>query len=159
MKVYKVEAKDWFGNNLESIAVCPAGKRYYDISSFVELIAHTDEGVIRCSLQPKFRSNYRSGGRCVDPFIDQIGETLPVQASWLFHDANYTPCEACDGEHPVSRLFADELLRAMLIYAGMSKAKANLVYLSVRMFGGSAYDDDDELTKKNSKLFSFSWGA
>ena len=62
-------------------------------------------------------------------------------------------------EHPVSRKLADELLRAVLVYAGMGKFKASLVYNSVRLFGDPAYDDDDALTSMNSKLFSFEWAA
>ena len=55
--------------------------------------------------------------------------------------------------------FADELLRAVLVHAGMGKFKASLVYNSVRLFGKSAYEDDDKLTETNSELFTFEWSG
>ena len=61
------------------------------------------------------------------------------------------------GEHPVSKKLADELLKAMLINAGMSSWKASLVHTSVKLFGKSAYEEDDILTEKNSMLFTFLW--
>ncbi|MEE0937744.1 MAG: hypothetical protein UIG52_06905 [Bacteroidales bacterium] len=118
----------------------------------------TDVGVFTFAFDFGFITNFRSGGVLVDFFLDQIGTTL-VQLAYLLHDACYTPCFMLAGEHPVSKKLADELLKAMLIYAGMSSWKASLVHTSVKLFGKSAYDEDDELTEENSKLFTFSWEA
>ena len=62
-------------------------------------------------------------------------------------------------EHPISRKLADEMLRAMLEYAQMDAVQSWIVHKSVRLFGGSAYEEDDELTAGNSKLFTFNWEA
>lgn len=90
--------------------------------------------------------------------MDQIGDEKKALC-YLVHDAIYTPCAALGMEHPLSRKKGDELLRAALVWAGMSRFKAALVYYSVRAFGHSAYWDDDELTAENSRLFTFRWEA
>lgn len=76
---------------------------------------------------------------------------------YLIHDAIYTPCAALNLEHPLSRAKGDLLLRETLKFSGMGSFKANVVYRSVRMFGESAYREDDALTATNSKLFDFEW--
>lgn len=156
MKVTKVEAKDWFGNELKSIAVFPCGNRYYKASYYFKLSVYTDDGKVYIyEFYPNFELNYRSGCLIVDVFIDQIGSSLEEQAAYWAHDAAYTPCASLGGKHPIGRKEADELLRAMLRFAGMSSFKASCVYNSVRLFGGSAYKEDDHLTKANSELFNF----
>lgn len=62
-------------------------------------------------------------------------------------------------EHPISKPFADEILRQVLILGGMSPFKAKMVKWSVTVFGSRAYYDDDDLTESNSKLFTFEWIA
>jgi len=140
------------------ICVCPLGNRYYRLAADTLIRIVTDEGDFVFSFDAGFVTNFRSGAIFIDYFIDQLGNRL-LQVAYLCHDAAYTPCAALKMEHPVSRKLADELLRAVIIYAGMSTFKASLVYNSVRLFGKSAYDDDDELTEKNSRLFTFEWSA
>lgn len=159
MKINKITLRDFFGNELKALCITPMGDRYYKLCNNYEVIVSTTDGEFRYNFIDGFETNFRSGGLFVDSFIDQIGDSLNVQLSWLVHDANYTPCSSLNMEHPVSRKLADELLRAMLRYSGMSSFKASCVYNSVRLFGGSAYSEDDALTKSNSKLFSFAWGA
>lgn len=139
-----------------SLEVIPMGNRLYKLSKPLYARISTDVGVFTFAFDFGFITNFRSGGVLVDFFLDQIGTTL-VQLAYLLHDACYTPCFMLAGEHPVSKKLADELLKAMLIYAGMSSWKASLVHTSVKLFGKSAYDEDDELTEENSKLFTFSW--
>lgn len=140
------------------ICVCPLGNRFYRLATDTIIRIITDEGDFVFSFDAGFVTNFRSGGILIDRIIDQIGD-LWQQAAYLCHDATYTPCAALKMEHPVSRKLADELLRAVLVHAGMSKFKASLVYNSVRLFGKSAYEDDDELTETNSKLFTFEWSG
>lgn len=140
------------------ICVCPIGKRFYRLATDTLVRIVTDEGDFVFSFKAGFVTNFRSGGIFIDRFIDQIGDTLQ-QAAYLCHDAAYTPCAALQMEHPISRKLADELLRAVLVHAGMGRIKASIVYDSVRLFGKSAYEDDDELTEKNSKLFTFEWSC
>lgn len=158
MKVYSVKLRDWFGNDLTALCISPCGDRYYKLSNKYEVIVSTSVGEYRYNFSDGFETNFRSGGLFVDRFVDQIGDTLATQLSWLCHDAAYTPCKALGMSHPLGRKEADELLRAMLRYAGLSSFKASCVYNSVRLFGGSAYKEDDRLTKANSELFSFSKG-
>lgn len=140
------------------ICVCPLGNRFYRLAHDLCISFITDEGAFRFWFKKDFVTNFRSGGLFIDRIIDQIGD-LWQQAAYLCHDAAYTPCDALKMEHPISRKLADELLRAVLIHAGMSKFKASLVYSSVRLFGKSAYEDDDRLTESNSKLFTFEWSG
>ena len=140
------------------LAVIPIGDRLYKSATDNRIEVVTDEGTFRFDFRKYFTSNYRSGGAFVDQFIDQVVNEK-VGPIWWFHDLCYTPCAALDGEHPVSRKLADELLRAALVWAGMPRWKANVVYYAVRAFGGSAFDEDDALTSYNSKLFNFEWRA
>lgn len=139
-----------------SLEVIPMGERLYKLSKPLYVRIYTDEGVFTFAFDFGFITNFRSGGVLVDFFLDQIGTTL-VQLAYLLHDACYTPCFMLAGEHPVSKKLADELLKAMLIYAGMSSWKASLVHTSVKLFGKSAYEEDDDLTEENSRLFTFLW--
>lgn len=141
-----------------ALAVTPIGNRLYKVAQDTKVSVRTDEGVFCFRFKHGFTTNFRSGGVAVDCFIDQVGDEKKALC-YLVHDAIYTPCAALGMEHPLSRIKGDELLRAGLIYAGMSKFKAGLVYRSVRMFGHSAYWDDDALTTDNAKKFLFEWAA
>jgi hypothetical protein len=147
-----------FADISDFICVIPLGNRLYRLAHDLVISFKTDEGTFCFTFKPGFVTNFRSGGILIDRFIDQIGD-LWQQAAYLCHDAAYTPCAALKMEHPISRKLADQLLRAVLVKCGMGKFKASLVYNSVRLFGKSAYEDDDELTEKNSKLFNFEWSA
>lgn len=159
MKVLDIKVTDWFMNTMDALFVSPMGERLYRIARCTEVAVKTDEGTFRYKFKPGFVTNFRSGGLFVDRFVDQIGDSLQVQVCWLVHDASYTPSEACKGHHPISKAKADELLKAMLLFAGMPSWKASLVYNSVKWFGGSAYEEDDELTASNTWLFKFHWEA
>lgn len=138
------------------ICVLPQGNRYYRLYNDIEISVVTDEGTFKFFFKAMFMTNFRSGGVLIDKIIDQIGDLLQ-QVAYLCHDAAYTPCASLGMEHPLSRKLADGLLRAILVYAGVGKFKAWLVYSSVRLFGGPAYNDDDDLTESNSRLFTFRW--
>lgn len=141
-----------------ALAVTPIGNRLYKLAHDTKVRVCTDEGVFAFDFRKGFVTNFRSGGLGVDIFIDQIGDEKKALC-YLVHDAIYTPCAALGMEHPIARKSGDELLRAGLLYAGMGSFKAGIVYNSVRLFGHSAYWEDDELTDENSKLFSFEWGV
>lgn len=141
-----------------SLAVTPIGNRYYKVAQDTRISVFTDSGCFDFYFKEGFVTNFRSGGRLVDGFIDQVGDEKK-SLIYLIHDAFYTPCEYCKGEHPVSRELADEFLRDGLEWAGMGWFKRNLVYRSVRLFGKSAYAEDDHLTETNKLLFTFQWNA
>lgn len=144
--------------NQPALTVVPLGNRLYGLAHPNEITVYTDVGCFVIPFKQGFVTNFRSGGLFVDMFIDQVGDQDKALV-YLIHDALYTPCDACGGEHPLSRELADEILRAALIWAGMSPGVAGLVYRSVRIFGKSAYVNDDELTATNRALFSFQWTA
>ena len=144
--------------NRPCLAVTPVGDRYYRLAQDTRMYAHTDVGLLRADVREGFISNFRSGGPLVDGFVDQIGDERK-SLIYLFHDLFYTPCDACGGEHPVTRELADEFLRDGLAWAGMGKFKRNLVYYAVRTFGNGAYEEDDHLTASNRMLFTFQWQA
>lgn len=156
MRVKKVVINN--GYSYQGILIIGLGNRLYRLAEDLTISIHTNEGVLVFHFRKGFVTNFRSGGMLVDGIIDQLGNVW-MQAAYLCHDAAYTPCQACGMEHPISRELADEVLKGMLLFAGMSKFKASLVYNSVRVFGSGAYEDDDELTESNSKLFSFRWNA
>lgn len=141
-----------------NLSVVPIGNRYYRLATDTTVIVHMDSGCMIVDFKAGFVTNFRSGGVAVDRFVDQIGDEKKGLI-YLLHDAFYTPCAACGGEHPVSRELADEFLRDGLGWAGMGKVKRNVVYYSVRAFGKSAYEEDDHLTKTNMPLFKFRWTA
>lgn len=142
----------------DCLKVTPIEDRLYKVAEDTTICVYIDEGLLRFKMFKGFTSNFRSGGVFVDKFVDQIGDEKK-SLCYLFHDMAYTPCAQCGMEHPVSRKFADQLLKAGLLWAGMGKFKASLVYNSVRLFGDSAYEEDDALTSSNSKLFTFYWDA
>lgn len=126
------------------------GDRYFQIAEPTEVRVITDIGELNVRIRPGFVTNFRSGGLGVDRFIDPIGDDLH-QACWLVHDCNYTPCINKCYEHAIDRKTADDLLLAMLLFAGESKFKARVIWASVRVFGSSAYKDDDAFTFENYK--------
>lgn len=138
------------------LKVTPMGNRLYKVTDTFTCRIVTDEGAFVFRFLPGFVTNFRSGGVAVDCFVDQIGDEKKALC-YLVHDAMYTPCMALVYEHPVSRKLADTLLRESLKYSGMGSFKASVVYNSVRLFGESAYTEDDALTSCNSKLFTFEW--
>lgn len=152
MKVYAITT------DTLALAVTPMGNRLYRIAKDTKVEVLTDVGNFVFKFKAGFVTNFRSGGVGVDLFVDQVGDEKKALC-YLVHDAIYTPCAMLGMEHPVSRIRGDQLLRAALLYAGMHKLKAAVVYNSVRLFGHSAYWEDDALTSANSKLFSFEWVA
>lgn len=126
------------------------GDRYFQVVEPTEVTVITDAGELNARIRPGFITNFRSGGLVVDRFIDPIGDDLH-QVCWLIHDCSYTPCINKCYEHAIDRKTADDLLLAMLLFAGESKFKARVIWASVRVFGSSAYKDDDAFTFENCK--------
>ena len=150
MKVYAINI------DTMALAVNPLGNRLYKVARDTKVDVLTDDGTFSFCFKAGFVTNFRSGGVGVDLFVDQVGDEKKALC-YLVHDAIYTPCAALGMEHPLSRIRGDQLLRAALLYAKMHRLKAALVYNSVRLFGHSAYWEDDALTSSNAKLFTFEW--
>lgn len=126
------------------------GDRYFQIIEPTEIKVVTDIGSLEVKIRPGFFTNFRSGGFGVDWFIDPIGDYIH-QAIWIVHDCCYTPCINKCYNHAIDRKTSDELLLAMLLFAKESKFKARVIWTSVRVFGSSAYKDDDAFTFENYK--------
>ena len=152
MKVYDIQL------DRPNLAVVPQGDRYYELAQDTNMMVYTDIGLWMFGIKAGFVTNFRSGGPLVDMFVDQIGDQQK-SLIYLGHDLCYTPCDYCNGEHPVSRRLGDEFLRDGLAWAGMGKCKRNMVYYAVRACGNGAYEEDDRLTESNRKLFTFEWKA
>ena len=142
----------------DCLKVTPLGSRYYKVAEDVKISVFTDIGCLEFNVKKGLITNFRSGGPLVDRFVDQIGDQQKALI-YLIHDMMYTRVECCSNEHPVSRELADEFLRDGLAWAGMGRLKRNSVYYAVRMFGKSAYEEDDCLSETNRVLFSFHWTA
>lgn len=139
----------------EDLGLVPLGDRLYKLTRDINVRTEFDTGLVYLyTFNKEFITNFRSGAPVIDCFVDQIGSQLTA-LSWLLHDAAYTPCHYLFDRHPLPKEDADKLLRAMLRYAGMSGFKSAVVYDAVKLFGKSAYEDDDDLTEKNKYKFAF----
>jgi hypothetical protein len=133
----------------------PMGDRYYSLTNDIDVKLEFTGGLTYIyHFNKNFVTNFRSGAPIVDCFTDQIGDTLQALA-YLIHDANYTPCHYLFNEHPLSKKESDKLLYQMLVYSGFSKIKAKIIYEAVKLFGKSAYYEDDDLTATNKYDFCF----
>lgn len=132
----------------------PLGNRHFELCAAARCLANLDDkGMWEFEALPHTIIDFRSGGPIVDLFVDQMGENSDIRYAYLMHDMMYT--RECGGNtHTFSRKFADLVLREILISAGMSKLKAYTVWAAVRMFGKSAYENDDEYTDRNVMGFS-----
>lgn len=132
----------------------PLGNRHFELCAAARCLANLgDKGIWECEALPHTIIDFRSGGPIVDLFVDQMGENSDIRYAYLMHDMMYTR-ECGRNTHTFSRKFADLVLREILISAGMSKFKAYTVWAAVRMFGKSAYENDDEYTDRNVMGFS-----
>lgn len=138
------------------ISLTPLGNRRFRLNKTLEFAMFIDNTYrLKAYMHKGYVTDFRSGGPLVDKFIDQFGETPEIQCCYLMHDLLYT--KNILKQHYKSRVWADELLRAALICAGLPKWKANTVWTAVRMFGGEAYSDDDEYSVANATRFTLYW--
>lgn len=98
---------------------------------------------LKYTVNPGFRTNYRSGPDWLEKVIEKIGSPM-LAISWLVHDINY--------EGYLSRKQADALLYEMLLYTGKSSRIAELVYIVLRLFGRFNYEE-----AKNNEFIDFSY--
>lgn len=133
----------------------PLGNRLYELTNPINVRIEFDNKLVYLySFTTEFITNFRSGSPIIDTFTDQIGDSLSALA-YLIHDSNYTPCHYLFDKHPLPKDQADRLLYSMLVYGGMNRIKAKIIYESVNLFGHDAYYNDDELTDKNKLSFAF----
>lgn len=146
MKVTKIIAPNY-------ISLTPLGNRRFAVNRRTEFEMHLSDGTkLIAWVHKNYVTDFRSGGPVVDRFIDQFGETPSIQVCYLMHDLFYT--RRLDGTHFKTKEFADLILRESLVCAGLPRWKANTVWAAVRLFGKSAYVDDDEYSVPNASRFS-----
>ena len=75
----------------------------------------------------------------------------PPSSLLAIHDCNYTPCINKCYNHAIDRKTADDLLLAMLLFAGESKFKARVIWASVRV-RVAAYKDDEPSRSRTQTL-------
>ena len=81
-----------------------------------------------------FECDLASIPKCFQWFIPKRGKDIDVS---LVHDYLYSEHSAYD----INREEADAIFRRLLINAGMSTTKANIIHKSVRLFGESHYSE------------------
>ena len=146
MKILKIESGE--------LCITPIEDRLFKVVAPIDIAIHTDEGVLRYHIREGFVTNFRSGSKCIDWIIPEIGDTDSALA-FLIHDCNFTQCFWSAMAHPVSKSLADYILKEMLLLAGWSNLKASMVYKSVDWFGQDAYDEAPQYG--NEILFKFTW--
>lgn len=141
------------------VVVQPIGNRHYalDNEELKITVITKEDGIFKLTVLENFLTDFRSGGPLVDLFIDQIGSTTDKQVCYIFHDAAYNTLP--NGQHILSKDIADELLRAMLVFVGVSKWKASMVKFAVAHFGDKAYNVEDQYSEQNHDKIKFEWSA
>lgn len=107
------------------------------VPAFVSILTEDIPGSLLYKLRAGYATDFRSGSSLINPVIPQVGDPA-IALAWAIHDVNY--------HGYLSRARADKLLYDMLVAGGMCKAKAWIVYTSVRAFGGGHYNnlEDDQ---------------
>lgn len=127
-----------------------------DVSAKVYL---EGEGVLKYNILKGFPTNMRSGSAIINSIIPKFSENNLYNLAILIHDFNYT--KLANGDNPVSRLMADEMLRQMVIMSGeLGSFRASLMYNALRIGGGSAYESENDGDYSNASNFmEFRWEA
>ncbi|WP_461246472.1 DUF1353 domain-containing protein [Treponema sp. R6D11] len=130
-------------------------KGVYKLAEPVECNVYIEgEGRHRFIMEPGFPTNMRSGSHCIDGVIPKFTSNNDYNLAILVHDFNYT--RNSQGEHYVSREFADNLLREMTRHSKTLNAfQRALMFRALRMFGNSAYEsyNDEEKVYKDAGLY------
>ena len=140
------------------LKVSPYGIRLFALADDCTVVMETDEGTLTWVILEGFVTDFRSPRGIVGDLVDfVIPNAGPIDQAvcYLVHDSNYSTM--ADGQHPVSRAVADELLCQSLKLAGLSDVKCDLVYEAVRALGESPYEEATEWG--NSAKFNFEWEA
>ncbi|GBU23825.1 hypothetical protein R83H12_00443 [Fibrobacteria bacterium R8-3-H12] len=111
----------------------------YRLSGPVYVEVYTSEGRLCYSMKPGFPTNMRSGSHAIDWLIPKFTGNNKYNLALLCHDFAYTKLP--NGENPLSRELADELLRQMCILSGeLGSFRAAIMHRALRLCGGSAYE-------------------
>jgi len=134
-----------------------AGTDLYKLSLPVHVEVLTNEGKLVYDMAIGFPTNMRSGSHIIDWLIPKFTENNEYNLAILCHDFAYTKLP--NGNNPLTKKVADELLRQMVIISGqLGFIRAALMYQFVDKLGGSAYNSEntgDYVTAGN--YMDFEW--
>jgi len=101
----------------------------------------------------------RSGSHAIDFIVPKFTGSILYNLAILVHDFNYTRNE--DGGHYLSRLLSDKLLREMIrVSGGLNALKRALMYRALRLFGNSAYEEENSGEYAGAEKFmEFRWDS
>lgn len=120
-----------------------AGTDLWRLSTQVSVNVSTNEGKLCYTMLPGFPTNMRSGSHLIDWLIPKFTKNNKYNLALLCHDFAYT--KLANGENPLSRELADELLRQMCILSGeLGSFRAALMHRALRIGGGSAYNEENK---------------
>ncbi|MCL1956201.1 MAG: hypothetical protein FWF63_02660 [Fibromonadales bacterium] len=120
-----------------------AGVDLWRLSKPVYVEVLTNEGKLCYTMHIGFPTNMRSGSHLIDFLIPKFTKNNKYNLALLCHDFAYTKLP--NGENPLLRDEADELLRQMVIMSGeLGSLKAGLMYKALRIGGASAYEAENK---------------
>jgi len=136
-----------------------AGQDLYRLTNYVIVYVYTNEGKLRYDIKPGFPTNMRSGSHCIDWLIPKFTGNNRYNLALLCHDFAYTKMK--DGNNPLSRELADEILRQMVIISDeLGSVRAGIMHKALRIGGGSAYECENTGDYAGAENFmSFYWDA
>jgi len=136
-----------------------AGVDLWRLSNQVCVDVKTSEGILCYHMNPGFPTNMRSGSHLIDWLIPKFTRNNKYNLALLCHDFAYT--KMADGQNPISRELADELLRQMCILSGeLGAARAAIMHRALRIGGAPAYGCANEGDYEGAEAFMrFRWEA
>ena len=120
-------AYNFEASNLEALLLLEKNKeRLYLLPGPTDIKVATNCGVLHISIERNFMFDGRSGGRCIDWYVPNLG-TLDERICWLVHDCNgYAKC--------LDFKTTNKLLYVMLRdLAGYSSFKAKVIQTAVSL--------------------------
>jgi len=134
-----------------------AGNDLYRLSQPVHAEVLTNEGKLVYDMRIGFPTNMRSGSHLIDWLIPKFTKNNDYNLALLCHDFAYTKLD--NGQNPLSRAVADELLRQMVILSKqLGPKRARIMYEFVSKFGASAYECENTGEYADAGLFmKFEW--
>jgi len=155
IKVKDLKVKDFTG---DIIVTKFAGEDLYKVQNKVNAEVITNEGTLHYTIKPGFPTNMRSGSNAINWFIPKFTGNNKYNLAILCHDFAYTKLP--NGNNPLSKEVADELLRQMVIMSGqLGSIKAAVMYQFVDKLGGSAYYSENTGDYADAgEYMAFEWG-
>jgi len=134
-----------------------AGVDLWRIKECVSVVVFTNEGKLVYTIKPEFPTNMRSGSHLIDCLIPKFTKNNQYNLALLCHDFAYT--KLANGQNPISRQLADELLRQMCILSGeLGTVRAAIMHRALRIGGRSAYEEENKGVYEGAgRYMRFDW--